>query len=204
MKWRVLIAGAVVGALGWAAYACTSDTFDGGAPATQAEFCDAEATYYSYCHIDAACVATNLNNCGSLYSYLSAPFATAIAHCAEKDQIDCNATYGSMITTPCVQNELADASNTSSALANLAADFCKACGATQSCVQKFASTTDQPGYLASLFSDPIVNQIDNTCIPKNDAGFNDGGLTCAQQFALCEYVVLGFTLPKGACQEGGL
>ncbi len=214
MKWRVFFGCAVLGALGYAAYACTSDTFtgDGGAdgagdaagPATQAEFCDAEATYYAHCNVDAACATTNITNCGSLFAYLSPAFATAVARCMEQNQLDCNATFSSVASSPCVQTELAGTSNGGSAFNELATDFCKWCGTTQSCVASFGAS-DQPGYAASLFSDPVINQIDKSCTPKTDASAanSDGGLTCAQDFELCEYIVLGLMLPKNACQDGG-
>ena len=214
MRWGFILCGAVVSALAWAEYACTSDTFvagdaasDARAPVTQSDFCNAEGTYLAHCQIDAACAMANLNNCGSTFAALNPALSAAIVACVDKDQLECNLDLGSMILSPCIQSELAGFTNDGGALAQLTGDYCKACApSSATCATKFASAPGQPGYLPSLFADFIIGQMDTACAQKLDGGTataGDASFTCTDQFALCDYILLGLTLPTDACKDGG-
>ena len=219
MKWAWFAVVALAGAGAIGVYACSSDTFsaaDGGGDAgnagdagpqtTQAEFCDAEAAFFAHCHIDAGCIAKDLNDCGSLYAAMSPAFAHALATCIEQNQLSCTEDFVSQISSSCMQTQLFDSTNDGASFKKLTADYCAACGTDVSCKPSFAANVNQPGYFPSLFSDPIIDTVDTDCALQLDGGTvtaGDASVTCTQQFTLCALVVIGDKLPKDACSDGG-
>jgi hypothetical protein len=213
---RALVAIAVLGPMTAAVYACTTDDFtnDGGAEAgvesgveggvTQAEFCAAEALYFSNCGYDAACAQTDLKSCGALFAAFSNGFAAALAHCMEIIQLPCSGEFTKTLGSPCITQELTGYVNDSGVLAAFANDFCNACDkGSSTCAGKFASAANQPGYIPSLFSDGVIQQMDN-CEKNLDGGViltPDGSVSCLQQTLLCEYYAIGNAGPPSACTD---
>jgi hypothetical protein len=197
-----------------AAYACSTDTFtgsdataEGGSRGvTQDEFCDAEAHYFQSCgEIDAGCIQQDLQQCGKLYSDLTNGFATAVAHCMTAGTFACNTELGKAVVSSCITSELADAGyqNDSGALAQFAQDFCAKCDpGSPTCVGKFASAPDQPGYLPSMFNDSIIQGMD-ICEKAIDAApitVDDSG-ACLAKTLFCEGYALSQAGPAEACGD---
>lgn len=196
-----------------AAYACSTDTFtngdaspEGGGGVTQADFCAAETNYFRSCNeIDAECIQQDLQNCGDLYGDLTNGFATAVAHCMSMGNFACNTALGKASTSGCITGQLAEAGyqNDSGVLASFAKDFCAKCDPTSSgCVVKFASSPDQPGYLASMFNDGIIKNMDD-CLKKVDASpitADDSG-ACLTATLICEAFAVSLAGPPEACGD---
>ena len=210
---RTLLAVAVLAPMIAAAYACSTDTFtagdasdEGGGGVTQADFCAAEAHYFTSCgEIDAACVQQDLKQCGALYGDFTSGFATAVAHCWWVGNFACNTELGKAAVSGCITGELAEAGyqNDSGALASFAKDFCAKCDPDSStCEGKFAASTDQPGYYAAMFNDNIINSMDN-CMKLVDAApitVGDSGACLAKALG-CEALAISLAGPPEACGD---
>jgi hypothetical protein len=209
---RALLAAAVLAPMIAAAYACQSDSFqngdaseEGGGPITQADFCAAESLYMHQCGIfDAACVQVDLQNCGALYAVFTSGFAAAFTHCWEAGQLPCNVDLTKTLTAKCMSDELAGYHNDSGELASFAKDFCGHCTPSSStCETKFASAIDQPGYLASLFSDTVIKSMDD-CEKKLDAStvtVGDASPQCLNETLACELIGIALNGPAEACKD---
>jgi hypothetical protein len=222
MRWGLLASFVTISGAACLAYACSNDTFTGddggdGTSATdaqpetspQADFCDAEATYLAKCKVDAACAYANLSSCGQLYADLNPVLTAAVTACIELDQLGCKFELSDILTSACVQSQLSGYVNDGGAITQLGIDFCKACdpASPASCEAKFAAAIDQPGYLPSMFTNPIITQIDIGCAKKLDGGpviVGDASIDCLNQFLLCEVLTFQTQIPKDNCVDGGL
>jgi len=211
---RTLLAVGVLAPMIAAAWACSTDTFtngdaaaeagDGGGPVTKDEFCAAESQYFGNCpNGDAACMQQDLKNCGNLYDDFTSGFATAVAHCMRQGGFACNTELGKAVISQCMKDALVGYSNDSGELANFAKDFCSKCApGSSTCVGKFASASDQPGYLPSMFNDDIIKTMDN-CEKQIDAStvtVNDAS-ACLNASLVCEYIAIGLAGPPEACND---
>ncbi len=219
-RW-VWLAPVVFAPLATLEYACSTDTFqsnDGGdatagdaasgdaSPPTQADFCDAEAVYYTHCGYTGACAVKDLGSCGSIFASLDPAVVAAFTVCANAEQLDC-VDFFTLTTEACMSGHLPSGFNTSQALATLTSDYCKTCGKTDSTCAATFTAINQPGYIAALFADSIIGNIDTVCAKALDGGsfVTDGGtVSCSTVFTVCELGVAGGSLPKDACKEGGL
>lgn len=209
---RTLLAVAVLAPAIAAAYACSTDTFTngdasdegGGGGVTQADFCDAEAFYFRSCgEIDAACIQQDLKNCGELYNDFTSGFATAVAHCMSIGNFACNTEIGKSVISQCMANALVGYQNDSGVLASFAKNYCAKCDPTNpACVQNFASAPDKPGYLASMFDDAIIKNMDD-CEKKIDGGpsTTDDSGACLNQTLYCEGFAVALAGPAEACGD---
>ncbi len=208
---RVLALGCVTVMVGVAAYACSNDTFTGGDASTdantedaQAAFCAAEAKYVAYCSYDAECIQKNLVNCGSVYATINPTLAAAYVTCINLGQLPCGTDIFASISSSCMQGQLATFQADSGAFTKLASDFCTMCDPSQqtACETSFGTEKAGPGFLASLFNDPTIVSIDNSCTKDAGATANDAS-ACATAFAVCELIKASQAGPPDLCADAG-
>jgi hypothetical protein len=204
MRRRRLVTLVAAASLSAGADACSTDTFgadagDASMSNPQADFCDAEAHYFTHCNI--MCQSA-LTNCGLIYSGFAPGVAAAYANCANMDRLACTTDFLSLINEPCMQSQLSGFANDSGALVKLAGDYCKSCGLPEpQCSATFAQNPNV-GYVSSLFDDSLINNVDKTCT-KPDAGIAIGtdASACTGAFGLCEVLTIGVTFPYQACKD---
>ena len=213
MRWWRLLAIVPVGAAALAfGNACSTDTFvpDGGDGSLadvstsnpQADFCDAQATFFKGCGYTNSCFQQAMKNCGSTYSYFAPAVTAAYTSCVGLGRLTCATDFGKLFGQPCIQDQLSTWVNDSGALAKLGQDFCTKClPADPNCTANFAKSGTGIGYVASIFDDAIISDIDNGCAqpPPSDAG-----TACATTFYICELVEIVQNVPGINCADASI
>jgi hypothetical protein len=206
---RTLLAVAVLCPMIAAAYACSTDTFtgsdasgDGASP--QSDFCSAEAIYVHQCFGDAACLQGDLNNCGSTFSALAPGFSGALTHCMQENQLQCTGDITKILASSCVSGAMQGYANDSGAFAALAQDYCARCDKTNAnCVASYGNAFPKPGFIASLYADPVIANID-VCEKLLDGGTIttvDASYDCKTQSIICEVAIASASLPASGCND---
>jgi len=137
------------------------------------------------------------------YDDFTSGFATAVANCMKAGHFQCNTELGKAVISQCMKDELVGYSNDSGELASFAKDFCSKCApGSSTCVGKFASAADQPGYLPSMFNDDIIKTMDNCekLIDASTVTTNDAS-ACLNASLVCEYIAIGLAGPPEACND---